>query len=40
MQELRFDGDYVVSIKDVNKTYTDYTQKIDGEDVYHRCVTS
>ena len=34
IQELRFDGDYVVSIKDVNKTYTDYTQKIDGEDVY------
>ena len=34
VQELRFDGDYVVSIKDVDKVYTDYRFQIDDEDVY------
>ena len=34
VQELRFDGDYVVSIKDVDKVYRDFTQQIDDEDVY------
>ena len=35
VQELRFDGDYVVSIKDVTKLYTDNRVEIDGQDVYY-----
>ena len=35
VQELRFDGDYVVSIKDVDKVYNDFTSdKIEDFDVY------
>ena len=36
VQELRFDGDYVVSIKDLdnNDVYTDFTAKINKQDVY------
>lgn len=36
VQELRFDGDYVVSIKDLNNSdvYSDFTAQINKEDVY------
>ena len=36
VQELRFDGDYVVSIKDLDNTdvYTDFTNNINKQDVY------
>ena len=36
VQELRFDGDYVVSIKDLNNSdvYTNFTTQINKEDVY------